>query len=30
MASRSWYRRAGEGGVIARFATRNGLQIKSP
>lgn len=30
MASRSWYRRTGEGGVIARFATRNGMQIKSP
>ena len=30
MASRSWYRRAGEGGVIARFATRDGMQVKSP
>jgi prepilin-type N-terminal cleavage/methylation domain-containing protein len=30
MASRSWYRRSGEGGVIARFATRDGMQIKSP
>ena len=30
MASRSWYRRSGEGGVIVRFATRNGMQIKSP
>jgi type II secretory pathway pseudopilin PulG len=30
MAGRSWYRRTGEGGVIARFATREGMQIKSP
>jgi len=30
MASRSWYRRGGDGGVIARFATRDGMQIKSP
>jgi len=30
MARRSWYRRSGEGGVIARFATRDGMQIKSP
>lgn len=30
MARSSWYRRAGDGGVIARFATRNGLQIKTP
>jgi prepilin-type N-terminal cleavage/methylation domain-containing protein len=30
IASRSWYRRAGEGGVIMRFATREGMQVKSP
>jgi prepilin-type N-terminal cleavage/methylation domain-containing protein len=30
MANRSWYRRSGDGGVIARFATRDGTQIKSP
>lgn len=30
MAGNSWYRRVGDGGVIARFATRNGLQIKTP
>ena len=30
MANRSWYRRSGDGGVIARFATRDGMQIKSP
>jgi prepilin-type N-terminal cleavage/methylation domain-containing protein len=30
MARRSWYRRAGEGGVIARFDTRAGIQFKSP
>ncbi|HNQ88499.1 MAG TPA: prepilin-type N-terminal cleavage/methylation domain-containing protein [Verrucomicrobiota bacterium] len=30
MASRSWYRRSGDGGVIARMATRDGLQLKTP
>lgn len=30
IASRSWYRRTGDGGVIARMATRDGLQIKTP
>ena len=30
MARRSWYRRTGEGGVIARFDTRAGIQFKSP
>ena len=30
IANRSWYRRAGDGGVILRMATREGLQIKSP
>lgn len=30
MAARSWYRRTGDGGVIARMATRDGMQIKTP
>jgi prepilin-type N-terminal cleavage/methylation domain-containing protein len=30
MARSSWYRRAGDGGVIVRFATRDGMQIKTP
>jgi len=30
MARRSWYRRTGGGGVIARFDTRAGIQFKSP
>jgi prepilin-type N-terminal cleavage/methylation domain-containing protein len=30
MARQSWYRRTGEGGVIARFQTRAGVQFKSP
>ncbi len=30
VASRSWYRRAGDGGVIARMATREGMQFKTP
>jgi hypothetical protein len=30
VASRSWYRRAGEGGVIARMATQEGMQFKTP
>ena len=30
MARRSWYRRSGGGGVIARFDTRAGIQFKSP
>ncbi|MBN2505502.1 MAG: type II secretion system protein [Verrucomicrobia bacterium] len=30
IASRTWYRRAGGGGVIARMATREGMQFKTP
>ena len=30
MAARSWYRKTGQGGVIARMATREGMQIKTP
>ncbi|MGA2173843.1 MAG: prepilin-type N-terminal cleavage/methylation domain-containing protein [Verrucomicrobiota bacterium] len=30
LSSDSWYRRIGEGGVIARFAARNGAQFSSP
>jgi len=30
MAARSWYRRTGGGGVIARFQTRAGIQFQSP
>jgi len=30
IAHRSWYRRAGDGGVIARMATRDGMQLKTP
>ena len=30
MANRSWYRRAGDGGVIARMATHDGMQFKTP
>jgi prepilin-type N-terminal cleavage/methylation domain-containing protein len=30
MARQSWYRRTGEGGVIARFQTHAGIQFKSP
>jgi prepilin-type N-terminal cleavage/methylation domain-containing protein len=30
MARQSWYRRTGEGGVIARFATKDGMQFKTP
>ncbi len=30
IANRSWYRRAGDGGVIARLATREGIQFKTP
>jgi prepilin-type N-terminal cleavage/methylation domain-containing protein len=30
MASRSWYRQTGQGGVIARFATLSGMEIKTP
>lgn len=30
IASRSWYRRAGDGGVIARIATKDGMQFKTP
>lgn len=30
LAGASWYRRTGGGGVIARFATQNGTQFKTP
>lgn len=30
IAARSWYRRAGDGGVIARMATKEGMQLKTP
>jgi prepilin-type N-terminal cleavage/methylation domain-containing protein len=30
LASASWYRRAGDSGVLARMAGRDGLQIKTP
>lgn len=30
MSSKTWYRRAGDSGVIVRFATRDGFQLKSP
>ena len=30
MARQSWYHRTGEGGVIARFQTRAGVQFKTP
>jgi prepilin-type N-terminal cleavage/methylation domain-containing protein len=30
MAARSWYRHTGGGGVVARFATREGTQFKTP
>ena len=30
VANRSWYRRAGDGGVIARMATHDGMQFKTP
>jgi len=30
LAQRTWYRRTGGGGVIARYATRDGTQYKSP
>lgn len=30
MARCSWYRKVGDGGVIARFAARNGMQMKTP
>jgi prepilin-type N-terminal cleavage/methylation domain-containing protein len=30
MSSQTWYRRAGDDGVIVRFATREGIQFKSP
>jgi hypothetical protein len=29
-AARSWYRRTGGGGVIARFRIRAGIQFKTP
>jgi hypothetical protein len=30
IVNRSWYRRAGDGGVIVRMATRDGMQFKTP
>lgn len=30
LAGGSWYRRGGDGGVIARMATHDGLQLKTP
>jgi len=30
MAARSWYRRTGGGGVIARFQTSDDIQFKTP
>jgi prepilin-type N-terminal cleavage/methylation domain-containing protein len=30
IANRSWYRKAGDGGVIARMSTRDGMQFKTP
>jgi prepilin-type N-terminal cleavage/methylation domain-containing protein len=30
LAASTWYRRAGDGGVLVRMATREGLQSKSP
>jgi prepilin-type N-terminal cleavage/methylation domain-containing protein len=30
MAAGSWYRRTGDGGVIVRFADRDGMQMKGP
>lgn len=30
MAARTWYRKPGEGGVIARMAARDGTQFKTP
>ena len=30
MAARSWYRRTGRGGVIARFLTRDGIEFTTP
>jgi len=30
LAGVSWYRRAGDSGVLVRMATRDGLQLKSP
>lgn len=30
IVARSWYKRAGGGGVIARMATKDGLQFKTP
>lgn len=30
LTRRSWYQRTGDGGVIVRFATREGIQFKSP
>jgi prepilin-type N-terminal cleavage/methylation domain-containing protein len=30
LGGNSWYRRAGDSGVLVRFATREGIQFKSP
>lgn len=30
ITSRSWYRKVGDGGVIARIAARDGMQFKTP
>jgi hypothetical protein len=30
LTGRSWYRHAGDSGVIARFATKEGMQFKTP
>jgi hypothetical protein len=30
IANRSWYRRAGDSGIIARMATKDEMQLKTP
>jgi hypothetical protein len=30
LSADSWYRRTGDGGVLARFALKSGVQYKSP
>jgi hypothetical protein len=30
MSELTWYKRAGDDGVIVRYATREGVQFKSP
>jgi prepilin-type N-terminal cleavage/methylation domain-containing protein len=30
LSAHTWYRRVGDGGVLVRFATRDGTQLKSP